>query len=472
MEYDKINNLLLSEDNESEVSKANRANEMSEKLSKFVTREYVRVNGLSNTYNENKSIRFKTPMLRSNLCNYSDAYILAKGTITVTALGANNGANNTRDKKNRPLILKNNAPFVSCITRVNGELIEDADDLDIVMPMYNLLEHSKNYRKTIGSLYKYYRDELTNDGNDNNFDNRNVVNSESFKYKNKITGNTYNVDAGAQGYDVNKNGTQKIELAIPLKYLGNFWRALNIPLISCEVFLELEWNKNCVITSLERRQVDAGPPVVRDNAPTGATLSINDCKLYLPVVILSKDDEIKLLTNLKSGFKRKIIWNKYGSQMTTEVINNNLNILIDPTFTNVNRLFVLAYRTADNRQSFSQFYLPNVMVKDFNVIIDKLAFFYLPIKTEEEAYEKIIDISRNNEYTTGNLLDYDYFKKHYKLIAIDLNKQQVLQENEDLIQQINFIGRLENAANVLIIIEKKENTILEFSQNLANVIYK
>ena len=111
------------------------------------------------------------------------------------------------------------------------------------------------------------------------------------------------------------------------------------------------------------------------------------------------------------------------------------------------------------------------MVKDYNVIIDKLAFFYLPTKTEEEAYEKIIDIGRNNEYTIGNLLDHHYFKKHYKLIAIDLSKQQVLQKNEDLIQQINFIGRLENAANVFIIIEKKENTILEFSQNFANVIY-
>ena len=124
------------------------------------------------------------------------------------------------------MILKNNAPFVSCITRINGELIEDADDLDIVMPMYNLLEYTKNCRKTIGSLYNYYRDELTNDNNDN-FGNRNVVNSEASKYKNKITGNTYNVDACAQGYDVNKNGTKNIELAIPLKYLGNFWRALN-----------------------------------------------------------------------------------------------------------------------------------------------------------------------------------------------------------------------------------------------------
>ena len=226
--------------------------------------------------------------------------------------------------------------------------------------------------------------------------------------------------------NVNKNGTQEVELAIPLKYLGKFWRALNIPLINCEVSLELKWNKNCVITTS------------------------------------SKDDEIKLLTNLKSGFKREIIWNKYRSQMTTEAINNNLNILIDPTFTNINRLFVLAYQNADDRQSFSQFYLPKVLVKDFNFIIDKLAFFDLPIKTEEKTYEKFIDISRNNEYTTGSSLDYDYFKKHYKLIAIDLSKQQVLQENEDLIQQINFIGKLEEAANVSIIIEKKENTILEF----------
>ena len=105
MEYDKINNLLLFEDNESE------------QLSKFVTRQHVKVNSLSNTYNENKSIRFKTPMLRSNLCNYSDAYILVKGTITVN--GIVNGAENEILRRNRPLILKNNAPFVSCMTIMN-----------------------------------------------------------------------------------------------------------------------------------------------------------------------------------------------------------------------------------------------------------------------------------------------------------------------------------------------------------------
>ena len=339
------------------------------------------------------------------------------------------------------------------------------------MPMYNLLEYSKSYRKTIGSLYNYYRDGLTNDQN-NNFANINVINLSPFQYKNKLLNNTYNVDstpvpAGGgnrvlnPNYPANLSGTLNVILAIPLKYLGNFWRALNIPLISCEVYLELKWYKNCIITS---QQIGVNLDGGNTAAPAGATLAINDVKLYVLVVTLSKDDEIKLLTNLKSGFKREIIWNKYRSQMTTETINNNLIILVDPTFTNVNRLFVLAYRTADDRQLY--------LVKGYNVIIDKLAFFDLPIKTEEEAYEKVIDISRNNEHTTGNLLDYDYFKKCYKLIAIDLSKQQVLLENEDLIQQINFIGRLAEAANVFIIIEKKENTILEFSQNFANVIYK
>ena len=392
MEYNKINNLLGSE---------------SEQLSKFVTTEYVKSNSLSNMYDENKSIRFKTPMLRSDLCDYADTYILVNGIITVAG-------NHPRDRQNRPLILKNNAPFVSCITRINGELIEDADDLDIVMPMYNLLGYSKNCRKTIGSLYNYYRDELNNHAHLVNFANNNVVSSEACKYKTKIIGNTYDVNSTIlnpagnarvpnNNYDVEKSGKKNVELAIPLKYLGNFWRTLNMPLISCEVSLELKWNKNCVITS---QQVGVNLDGRKNVAPTDATLAINDCKLYIPIVTLSKDDEITLLTNLKSGFTREIIWNKYRSQVSTEAINNNLNILIDPTFTNVNRLFVLAYQTADNRQSFSQFYLPRVMIKDSNVIIDKLAFFDLPIKTEEEAYEKIIDISRNNEYTTGNFLDY------------------------------------------------------------------
>ena len=422
-------------------------------------------------------LRFKTPMLRSDLCDY--AYILIDVIIIV-------GGNALRNRQNRPVILKNNVPFTSCITRINGKLIEDADDLHVVMPMYNLLKYSKNYRKTIGSLYNYYRDELDGDADLNNHANNNVVSSNAFQYKNKLLGNMYNVNStivpaaggdrvASPNYVANRTGTKAVSLVVPLKYLGNFCRALIIPLISCEVSLELKWDKNCIITS---DQVGVNLDGGNNAAPTGAIFVINNCKLYVPVVTLSKDDEIKLLTNLKSGFKREIKWNKYRSQMSTEAANNNLNILIDPTFTNVNRLFVLAYQldnNNDNRKSFLQFYLSRIMIKDFNVIIDKLAFFDLPIKTEEEAYEKIIDISKNDEYTTGNLLDYDYFKKHYKLIAIDLSKQQVLQEDKDLIQQINFIGRLDKNANasdnVFIIIEKKENTILEFSQNFANIMY-
>ena len=164
------------------------------------------------------------------------------------------------------------------------------------MPMYNLLEYGKNYRKTIGSLYHYYRDELANDGNDN-FANRNIVNSEVFKYKNKITRNTYNVNSSIlnpagnarinnPNYVANNSGKKSIELTIPLKYLGNFWRALNIPLISCEVSLELKWNKNCVITS---QQIGVNLDGGNTAAPTGATFSINDCKLCVPVVTLSKE---------------------------------------------------------------------------------------------------------------------------------------------------------------------------------------
>ena len=136
---------------------------------------------------------------------------------------------------NRPLAFKSNAPFFSYISKINGVLIENAEDLDIVMPMYNLLKYSKNYSKTSGSLWNYYRDELTDETNDNNGLNKNVINSESFKYKTSITGSTYNVAATAEGYDANKEGTKKVEIAVPLKYLSNLWRTLDMPLINREV---------------------------------------------------------------------------------------------------------------------------------------------------------------------------------------------------------------------------------------------
>ena len=158
--------------------------------------------------------------------------------------------------------------------------------------------------------------------------------------------------------------------------------------------------------------------------------------------------------------------------MTNQTINNNLNYLIDPTFTKVNRLFVLSFENEDDRTSFSKYYVPNVQIKDFNVLSDGKSFFNMPLKNKEETYEQIIELARNNDYATGNLLDYEYFSKHYRLIAIDLSKQIEL-ENPDLKQQINFIGRLERngGATVFFVIEKLEETTFKFSLNDPTVVY-
>ena len=144
--------------------------------------------------------------------------------------------------------------------------------------------------------------------------------------------------------------------------------------------------------------------------------------------------------------------------MSNQTKNNNLNYLIDPTFTNMNRLLVLTFENEDDRTSFSKYYVSKVEIKDFNVLTDRKPFFEIPVKNKEEAHEAIVEMSKNNDYTTGNLLDYEYFKDHYKLIAIDLSKQIEL-ENPDLKQQINFIGRLEenNATMFFIIVKKRRN---------------
>ena len=135
-------------------------------------------------------------MLRSDLCDYSDAFIIVKGDVT---LEGGNAAN----KRNKYLAFKNNAPFINCISKIHGVKIDNAEDLDVVMPMYNLLEYIKNYRRTTGCLWNYDRDEPSNPLSSN---------SESFKYKTSITGNTYNADAGELGYDANKVGKMKLKL--------------------------------------------------------------------------------------------------------------------------------------------------------------------------------------------------------------------------------------------------------------------
>ena len=207
MEYQKISNLL---DDAS-----------SDQPSKFKTKNWFEINDESRgTYNIKSQIKFKTTMLKSSLCDYSDAYIHVKGKITITGEGENEAAKHA-DERDKDVALKICAPFTICLSEVNNTLIDNCKDIDIIIPMYNLIEYSDNYAKTSGHLWQYYSDEP----------NSNLANSKSFKSKIKITGRT---PAASNEKDV--------EIMVPLKYLSNFWRTLEMPLINCEVSLMLAWS--------------------------------------------------------------------------------------------------------------------------------------------------------------------------------------------------------------------------------------
>ena len=383
MEYQKIANLI---------------DDVSNQPSKFRTRNWVEINDESRgAYNVNSQIKFKTTMLTSSLCEYIDTYILVKGTISVNntaAAGAD--ANNT----NRKVIFKNCAPFTNSISEINNTQIDNAKDIDIVMPMYNLIEYSDNYAKTTGSLWQYCKDIPARDDDDEITEFRRNNTTDSFKFKAKITG------------QIGDDGTKDVEIMVPLKYLSNFWRGLEMPLINCEVNLILTWSSTCVLIATSIRNQNA-------------TFAITDTKLYVPVVTLSTQENIKFLQQLKSGFKRVINWNKYLSKAELLAQNPNLNHLVEPSFQGVNRLFVLAFENDNDRTSDEQHYLPTVEIKDYNIMINGENFFDQPIKNNKVTYENIRKIAtgQGDDYTTGCLLDYPYFADTNKMIAVDLSKQ-------------------------------------------------
>ena len=315
--------------------------------------------------------------------------------------------------------------------------MDNAKDIDIVMPMYNLIEYSDNYAKTTGSLWQYFRDKPDD----------NLADSESFKSKIKITGKTPNDD-----------NEKDVEITVPLKYLSNFWRTFEMPLINCEVNLILTWSSTWVITNFD----GAG------------TFEITDTKLYVPVVTLSTQENTKLLQQLKSGFKRVINWNKYLSKPELLRRNANLNHLAEPSFQGVNRLFVLAFENDAQRTSHSNYFLPNVEIKDYNIMINGEKFFDQPIKNNKVTYENIRKIAtgQGDDYTTGCLLDYPYFMNTSKMIAVDLSKQQAIDADPRAIQQINFTANLDRAGNtkVYFILEEAKETILDFLQGTVKVL--
>ena len=216
MEYQKIAN-LIDED-------------ASNKPSKFRTRNWVEINDESRgAYNVNSQIKFKTTMLKSSLCDSSDAYIIVKGTISVnnTAAAGATVNNDNNNNNNNKVIFKNCAPFTNCISEINNTQIDNAKDIDIVMPIYNLIEYSDNYAKTTGSLWQYCKDIPARNANDEIIIFAEGNTTDSFNFKVKIKGGTGN------------NGTKDVEIMVPLKYLSNFWRTLEMPLINCEVNLIL-----------------------------------------------------------------------------------------------------------------------------------------------------------------------------------------------------------------------------------------
>ena len=429
MESQKIINLLDSNDNESQ---------------KFATKRWYIINDQNtgnNAYGNGEdgtTIKFETKVIKPNLCDYSDAYILVTGNIQ------NKPANSV-------MAFKNCAPFRTCDVTINDEHIKKAEYLDIVMPMYNLLEYSDNDQDSTGSLYQFKRDEPPDD-------NANVGNATtSLVYKSKhITG-------------TDDNNVNNVKLVVPLKYVSNFFRSLEMPLVNCKIDLELTWHKDCMISSA--------------NAAAGQVVSfmITNTKLYVSVVTLSTNDNNNnnLTKQLNDGFKRTICWNQYVSKPFPETPHKKTGITrfaLDAALQGVNRLFVLAFEDTLSdeaayapaprnlvanrviRDRYRKYFVPRVDITSYNVLIDGRNFYNQPINDSIRKYNEIRKIAtrKGDNYATGCLLDYDYSKKNYQLIAVDLSKQRELDADPRTIQQIEFIGMLETRSNVFTILEKSK----------------
>ena len=285
------------------------------------------------------------------------------------------------------------------------------------MPMYNLIEYSDNYADSSGSLYQFQRDESPMNDNNNPL-NITLNNSSSFNYKASLLGKVDDTDG-------DDRSLKNAKIVLPLKYVSSFFRSLEMPLINCKIHLELNWNNNCVMY------------VINDNAGGDnreTTFKITSTKLYVPVVPLSTKDNVSLTKQLNEGFKRSVYWNEYKSKIETKTADND-NITrfpLDASFQGANRLFVLAFINTDGndskveRDSHRKYFLPRVDITNYNVLIDGRNFYDQKISDQIKKYDEIRKIAtgKRENYTTGCLLDSQYFKIHYQLIAVTyLNKK-------------------------------------------------
>ena len=413
----------------------------------FATKKWYIINDENNTnYGVNKdtdadipdTIKYDTRVLKPNLWDYAEAYILIDGTIRAAAANAN-----TR------LALKNCAPFTKCNLEINDEHIDTTENLDTTMPMYNLIEYSDNYQDSSATLYQYKRDEPpeANAINDLTTDT-----SSSFKYKVELLSNPV-LDGNI--------AKKSVKVVVPLKYLSNLFRSLEMPLINYTIKLNLTWKKECVLST------DIGD----------AVFIINDTKMYVPVVTLSKEDNKDFIEQQNKGFQRSIYWNEYKTKEINENADANVfkYINLDPSFQGVNRLFVMAYNRANGQPTKNgrqKYYLPRIDLEKYNVIIDGRNFYDNPIESDVEKYRELkkVMIGKGEDYTTGSLLDFNYFDKHYKLVAVDLSKQKELDADPRTIQQIEFKYMLGTNSTISWVLEKSKETILEFYKRTVKYI--
>ena len=412
----------------------------------FATKKRYIINAENNTnYGVNKdtcadnpdTIKCDTRVLKPNLCDYAEAYILVDGTIRAAAANAD-----TR------LALKNCAPFIKCNLEINDEHVDTAENLDITMPMYNLIEYSDNYQDSSATLYQYKRYQPPE--NDTVAD-LTADNSSSLKYKISLLGNPV---------VVNNIARINVKVVAPLKYLSNFFRSLEMPLINCKIKLNVTWKKECVLST--------------DNG--NAVFIINDTKMYVPVVTLSKEDNKDFIEQQNKGFQRSIYWNEYKTKEINEDVDANVfkYINLDPSFQGVNRLFVMAYNRANGQPTRNvqrKYYLPRIDLEKYNVIIDGRNFYDNPIESDIEKYRELkkVMIVKGEDYAKGSLLDFNCFDKHYKLVAVDLSKQKELDADPRAIQQIEFKYMLGTNSTIYWVLEKSKETILEFYKGTVQV---
>ena len=400
----------------------------------FATKKWCIINDENNTnYVVNKdtgadnpdTIKYDTRVLKPNLCDYAEAYILIDGTNRAAAAEAN-----TR------LALKNCAPFSKCNLEIIDEHVDTAENLDITMPMYNLIEYSDNYPDSSATLYEPQEDDAVAD----------LTADNSSLLGNPVVANNI--------------ARINIKVVVPLKYLSNFFRSLEMPLINCKINLNLTWKKECVLST------DDG----------NAVFIINDTKMYVPVVTLSNEDNKDFIEQQNKGFQRSIYWSEYKTKEINEDSDANVfkYINLDPSFPGVNRLFVMAYNRANwqpTRNGQQKYYLPIIDLEKYNVISDGRNFYDNPIESDIEKYRELkkVMIGKGEDYTTGSLLDFNYFDKHYKLVAVDLSKQKELDADPRAIQQIEFKYMLGTNSTIYWVLEKSKETILEFYKGTVKV---